>query len=618
MSPPPGADIPSPQQTPGLDAIRRWFAQRGWTPFAFQEEAWAAYRLGKSGLIHAPTGTGKSYAAWLGPLSRWIDDHPEPAQRAITPPSLLVLWLTPLRALAGDTTATLQDAVVGLGLPWSVELRTGDTTDTVKQRQRHQLPTALVTTPESLSLLLSYQESRLLFADLTTVVVDEWHELLGTKRGVQTELALAHLRAWRPALQVWGLSATLGNLSEAMAALVNPATVERGEARLISADLDKPIVIDTLIPDNIERFPWAGHLGIKLLPEVVQAVLRARSTLIFTNTRAQTEIWFQALIDAYPDFAGEIALHHGSLEPALRQEIETRLRDGRLRCVVCTSSLDLGVDFAPVDQVIQIGSPKGVARLLQRAGRSGHQPGATSRILCVPTHAFELIEFAAVRHAVNARALEGRIPLAAPFDVLIQHLVTVALGGGFSAEELRHEVQQSHAYRDLTPEQWQWALDFVTRGGSALRAYDQYRKVAERNGIHRVTTPEIARFHRMSIGTITSDAMVIVKLVSGGTLGTVEEAFVAPARGRLVCFCRTCTGTRSRQRPDGLCARGQTQPRRGAALAWRTHAAVHTISPSSARATGCGARRRIPLRRNPRRCPFVGGTTAMVAYPRAR
>jgi ATP-dependent Lhr-like helicase len=446
------------------------------------------------------------------------------------PPPLHVLWITPLRALAGDTTATLLDAVVGLGLPWSVELRTGDTSAGVKQRQRHRLPTALVTTPESLSLLLSYPEARRSFAHLQTVVVDEWHELLGTKRGVQTELGLARLRAWQPTLQVWGLSATLGNLPQALTALVNPTTVAANHARLISADLHKAIDIDTLIPENIERFPWAGHLGIKLLPEVVAAILQARSTLVFTNTRAQTEIWFQALLDAHPDFAGEIALHHSSLEPALRQEIEARLRDGRLRCVVCTSSLDLGVDFAPVDQVIQIGSPKGVARLLQRAGRSGHQPGATSRVLCVPTHAFELIEFAAAREAATARDLEPRPPLQAPLDVLIQHMVTVALGGGFVADELFDEVRQSYAYRDLTREQWHWALDFVTHGGSALFAYDQYRKVTERGGIYRVTTPEIARFHRMSIGTITADAMIAVKFLSGGTLGRVEETFIARLR----------------------------------------------------------------------------------------
>lgn len=541
---------PTSSQSPGLDAIHAWYAEKGWQPFPFQQEAWATYHAGSNGLIHAPTGTGKTYAAWLGPLSQWINNHPNTWQDQNQPaPPIQVIWLTPLRALAGDTTENLINAVTGLGLPWTVEMRTGDTSTSVKQRQRRDLPTTLVTTPESLTLMLSYPESQKLFSTLTTVIVDEWHELLGSKRGVQTELALARLRRWHPNLRTWGLSATLGNLNTALEVLAPTqpeATAQTRPAQLISADTSKPIIIDTLIPPDIEHFPWAGHLGIKFLPEVVQAINQARSTLVFTNTRAQTEIWFQELLNAHPEFAGEIALHHGSLQSELRQEIESRLRDGRLRCVVCTSSLDLGVDFAPVDQVIQIGSPKGVARILQRAGRSGHQPGATSRILCVPTHAFELIEFAAVREAIAHRNLESRHPLIAPLDVLIQHLVTMALCGGFVAQELLAEVRTTYAYRTLTNEQWQWALDFVTHGGTALRAYNHYHKVAARDGIHSVSTPEIARFHRMSIGTITTDVMLTVKFQTGSSLGTVEEAFIARLRpgdrftfaGRLLEFVR--------------------------------------------------------------------------------
>lgn len=535
MNAPKPDTIATQELSPGLAAVRQWFARKGWQPFAFQEEAWAAYAAGAHALIHAPTGTGKTYAAWLGPLIQWIDEHPDRDAWPLHVPPLQALWITPLRALAGDTAENLLNAVVELGLPWSVELRTGDTSSTVKQRQRQLLPTALVTTPESLTVMLSYPESRSLFAHLKTVVVDEWHELLGSKRGVQTELALARLRRWHPKLRIWGLSATLGNLETALEVLVPPPIQDAEsshahDARLISADIQKPIHIETLIPDNIENFPWAGHLGIKLLPEIVRAIAQARTTLVFTNTRAQTEIWFQELLESYPDLAGQIALHHGSLEAELRREIENRLRDGRLRCVVCTSSLDLGVDFAPVDQVIQIGSPKGVARILQRAGRSGHQPGASSRILCVPTHAFELVEFAAVRDAILRRDLESRAPLITPLDVLVQHIVTMALSGGFVAEDLLAEVRSSYAYRNLTDSQWQWALDFVTRGGTALRAYEQYRKVRERDGIYRVTTPEIARFHRMSIGTITADVMLTVKYQGGATLGTVEEAFIARLR----------------------------------------------------------------------------------------
>ncbi len=509
--------------------IDAFYASCSWTPFDFQREAWRAYLAGESGLIHAPTGMGKSYAAWLGPVMEWIAEYPEPAEWARLPaPPLLVLWITPLRALATDTTAALQSVVNSLGLPWTVEKRTGDTSATLKARQRTRPPTALVTTPESLSLLLSYAESAALFRHLRCVVVDEWHELLGSKRGVQTELALARLRRWRPDLRVWGLSATLGNLEEALAVLMGAAPSTR--ARLIAGDAQKEIRIETLIPDDIERFPWAGHLGVKLLPRVVEAVQEARSTLIFTNTRAQTELWFQALIEAHPAFAGEIALHHGSLDPSLRAEIEDRLRDGRLRCVVCTSSLDLGVDFSPVDQVIQIGSPKGVARLMQRAGRSGHQPGAVSRILCVPTHAFELIEFAAARQAIEERMIEARTPLRKPLDVLAQHLVTVALGEGFVPEELLDEVRTTYAYADLSDEEWRWALGFVSDGGRALHAYPQYNKLKLENGRYRPANRQIAQFHRMSIGTITSDGMLKVSYLKGGSLGSIEESFIARLR----------------------------------------------------------------------------------------
>lgn len=514
-----------------IELVDAFYAARGWTPFPFQHAAWDAYQAGASGLIHAPTGMGKSYAAWLGPLMAWIDAHPEPATWAKLPaPPLTVLWITPLRALATDTTATLQAAVAELGLPWTVEKRTGDTASSAKTRQRQKPPTALVTTPESLSLLLSYPESEAFFRHLQCVVVDEWHELLGSKRGVQTELGLARLRQWRPALRVWGLSATLGNLDEALAVLVGVPRAEAPPPRLIAGEAPKELRIDTLIPATMERFPWAGHLGTRLLAPVVEAVQRARTTLIFTNTRAQTELWFQALIHAYPEFAGEIALHHGSIDPTLRADIEDRLRDGRLRCVVCTSSLDLGVDFSPVDQVIQIGSPKGVARLMQRAGRSGHQPGAVSRILCVPTHAFELVEFAAVRQAIAAGQIEARPPLHKPLDVLAQHLVTVALGSGFVAGDLLAEVRTTHAYADLSDQEWAWALGFVTNGGGALRAYEQYNKLAAPDGVYRPTSRQIAQYHRMSIGTITSDGMLKVSYLKGGALGTIEESFIARLR----------------------------------------------------------------------------------------
>jgi ATP-dependent Lhr-like helicase len=512
-----------------LSRFEAWFASRGWSPFAFQREVWAAYRAGESGLVHAPTGTGKTYAVWLAPLLEWLEGHPEPERRPrrrTAAPPLRVLWLTPLRALAADTEASLRAPLTALGLPWTLERRTGDTSASLRERQRGKLPTALVTTPESLTLLLSRPDAGELFSDLRLVVMDEWHELLGSKRGTQAELALARLRRFCPELRTWGLSATLGNLEGALAALVGAGR----EGRLVRGESPKEVVVDSLIPESIERFPWAGHLGLRLLPRVVAAVEEGRTALVFTNTRSQTEIWYQALLEARPDWAGEIALHHGSLDRKVRDFVEDGLRAGRLRCVVCTSSLDLGVDFAPVDRVLQVGSPKGVGRLLQRAGRSGHQPGVPSRVTCVPTNAFELLEFAAARRSLEAGRMEARPVLEKPLDVLAQHLVTVAVGGGFHAEELFAEVRTAWAYRDLTPAEWEWTLDFVTRGGPALAAYPEYRRVVERDGRYAVPDRTVARRHRMSIGTITSDAAMTVQYLSGGRLGTVEESFLARLR----------------------------------------------------------------------------------------
>ncbi|MBA4030838.1 MAG: DNA ligase-associated DEXH box helicase, partial [Planctomyces sp.] len=354
-----------------LAPLRAWFASKGWQPFAFQEEVWRVYLAGESGLVHATTGTGKTYAAWGGPLLRALAEQQQLlAQGKTVPqksPGLKVLWLTPLRALAADTEKALQEALVDLKIPWLLERRTGDTSATTRRHQRERLPTALITTPESLSLLLARADSRQQLAGLESVVIDEWHELLGGKRGTQTELCLARLREWQPAVQVWGLSATLGNLEHALDVLTGHST----PARIVHGATSKSYEIESMIPPVIERFPWAGHLGIRLLPQVVERIAAARSTLVFTNTRAQTELWYQALLKARPDWAGELALHHGSLDQDVRRWVEQGLRDGKLKAVVCTSSLDLGVDFSPVDQVLQIGSPKGVARLLQRAGRAG-------------------------------------------------------------------------------------------------------------------------------------------------------------------------------------------------------------------------------------------------------
>jgi ATP-dependent Lhr-like helicase len=511
-----------------------WFRSRGWSPFEFQRDVWAAYRAGESGLIHAATGTGKTLAAWGGPVGEWLDEQTligAPRQgkrlRRSTAPPLRVLWITPLRALAADTEEALRQPLVDLGIPWTLESRTGDTSAAMRARQSRRLPTALVTTPESLSIMLSREHAREMFADLRAVIVDEWHELMGTKRGVLVELNLARLRYYQPSVRIWGLSATIGNLQDALDALLGVAQVGRPEARIIRGVEPKEVVIDALIPPVVERFPWAGHLGTQMLPQVIEAIDEGESAIVFTNTRSQTEIWYQAILAARPDWAGVIALHHGSLDRARREWVEDGLREGRLRCVVATSSLDLGVDFSPVDRVLQIGSPKGVARLLQRAGRSGHRPGAVSRVTCAPTNALELIEVAAARDGAEQGAIESRLPVDRPLDLLAQHVVTVALGGGFEQEQLLAEVRTTRAYAGLRDDEWQWVIAFLTSGGDALRAYPEYSKIIEVDGRFIVESAEIARRHRMSIGTIVGDAQIGVVYMRGSPLGSVEESFIA-------------------------------------------------------------------------------------------
>ncbi|TBU74418.1 ligase-associated DNA damage response DEXH box helicase [Phytopseudomonas daroniae] len=511
-----------------------WLRRNGWKAFEFQKEVWQAVAEGRSGLLHASTGAGKTYAVWLAALNRFAGKGaPKKAvsgKRAPPVVPLTVLWITPMRALAADTQRALQTPLDGLEIPWSLGMRTGDTGSAERQRQARRLPSALVTTPESLTLLLTGSDAKAQFAHVGMLVVDEWHELLGNKRGVQLQLALARLRQWNPQLIVWGLSATLGNQPHAMEVLLPD-----GGGCLVRGELGAAPQIDTLLPAAMERFPWAGHLGLRLLPQVVEELESSSVTLVFTNTRSQSELWYQALLEARPDWAGLIALHHGSLAREVRDWVETGLKQGMLKAVVCTSSLDLGVDFLPVERVLQIGSAKGVARLLQRAGRSGHAPGRTSRITLVPTHALELIEAIAVQDAVAAGRIEARESPYQPLDVLVQHLVSVALGGGFRPDELLREVRSTWAYRDLDDAQWRWALAFVRQGGESLSAYPDYQRVEpDEEGVWRVPSPRLARRHRMSVGTIVSDASLAVKWWSkggsGGSLGSIEEGFIARLR----------------------------------------------------------------------------------------
>ena len=561
-----------------------WFAARGWQPFAFQRDVWAAMARGDSGLLHATTGAGKTYAVWFGALLRAqaLGVSLGPGRHA---PPLTVLWLTPMRALAADTTRALAQPLADMGSAWRVSLRTGDTSSAERARQDRRLPTALVTTPESLTLMLTREKAHDELAGVQSVIVDEWHELIGNKRGVQVQLALARLRRWNAGLQVWGLSATLGNLDDAMHTLVGQAPV----ARLVQGRIDKSLTIDTLLPHEPGRFSWGGHLGAQMQQPVIDEIDRSSTTLVFTNVRSQAEIWYQLLLEARPDWAGVVALHHGSLDKEVRHWVELGLKEGRLKAVVATSSLDLGVDFLPVERVLQIGSAKGVARLLQRAGRSGHAPGRSSRVTLVPTNTLELVEAAAARRAALAGRVEKRESPRKPLDVLVQHLVTIALGGGFPADPrpggggcgytsdaLFDEVKTAPSYADLTREEFDWAIDFVVQGGASLQAYPEYHRVvllASESGVppppegsaradgqlvFRVTDRGIAQRHRLGVGTIVSDAAMQVKWVSGGMIGTIEEGFIARLNpgdcfvfaGRLLEYVRTRELTAYVKKPE--------------------------------------------------------------------
>ncbi|QHE86753.1 ligase-associated DNA damage response DEXH box helicase [Hydrogenophaga sp. BPS33] len=512
-------------------ALVAWFAAQGWKPAPFQQEVWRHWQRGTSGLLVTPTGSGKTLAVLGGALLDGLGEAaaPAPVRGRDTPPRLRLLWVTPLRALATDTAQALQAAITGVGLTWTVAKRTGDASSRDRRLARRGQAEVLVITPESLALLLSYPDSAAPFAGLRGMVVDEWHELLGNKRGVLLQLGLARLRALAPSAPVWGLSATLGNLEEARDVLLP----HQPDAPIVRNAPRRTVTLRTLLPEAGERFPWSGHLGLSQLERVLQLIAGARSAILFTNTRAQAELWHRALSSVWLEDPGTLALHHGSLDVGLRQAAEQGLRDGSVRCVVATSSLDLGVDFPAVDLVLQVGSPKGIARLLQRAGRAHHRPGAPGLIHCVPTHALELAEIAAARRAIAAGQIETRPPPRLSLDVLAQHCVTLALGAGFEAGPLLAEVRGTHAFAALSDAQWQAVLQYIERGGQALENYpDFHRVVRDADGIYRVTARRIALHHRLSIGTITADGSVQVRFLRGASLGSVEESFISRLRPR--------------------------------------------------------------------------------------
>lgn len=513
------------QNTIGYRIIREWLTEKGFQPFAFQEAAWAAIANGESGLVNAPTGYGKTYSVFLGSLIRFINAHPKDYRKR-SKNGLQLLWITPLRALAKDIGRAMEEVIQALELPWQVGIRNGDTPMSERQRQKRQMPEILIITPESLHLLLAQKGYAIALQTLEVIAVDEWHELIGSKRGVQVELALSHIlpiiRANEPS--VFAISATIGNLEQARDVLLAPIGKS---GTIIRTDLRKKVQIQSIYPDEIEKYPWSGHLGLKLVNKIIPIIKESTTTLVFINTRGMTERWYQAILEAAPDLAGAIALHHGSIEQELRIWVEEALHKATLKVVVCTASLDLGVDFRPVETVIQVGSPKGVARFLQRAGRSGHQPGATSKIYFLPTHSLELVEAAALQTAIDQELIESREPMLLCYDVLVQWLSTLAISDGFAADDILREIRSTYCYASITDEEWQQILQFVSSGGKALQHYDDYHKLVLDNGRYRITSRRMAMRHRMHIGTIVSDAMLKVKFITGGYIGVIEEWFIS-------------------------------------------------------------------------------------------
>ena len=505
---------------------QNWFLEQDWKPFKFQKDTWTAFLQGKHGLLNAPTGSGKTYALWFPVVLNYIKHNPD--YKTKHKKGLKAIWITPLRALSNEIKQSAERITQDLGTQMTVGVRTGDTTAKERSQQKRTMPDLLITTPESLQLLLSSKGYEKVFKDCTAIVVDEWHELLGTKRGVQMELGLSRIKTISKDLRIWGISATIGNLEQGREVLLGPDAKALQNSVLIKAKLNKKITVKSIIPKEMETFPWRGHLGLKLLEDIVPIINKSKTTLLFTNTRSQCEIWFQKILEKHPEYAGEFAMHHGSVNKETRLWVEQAIRNESLKAVVCTSSLDLGVDFAPVETVIQIGGPKGVARFLQRAGRSGHSPGKESVIYFLPTHAMELIEASAMQQAVKHEAVEDRIPYLNSFDVLLQYLTTLAVSDGFYPDQIYQEIKQTFCYQGISEAQWQWLLNFLVMGSQSLQSYDEYKKVdVEDDGRFKVNNRGIAMRHRFQIGTIVGDANIVVKYQKGGYIGSIEEFFIS-------------------------------------------------------------------------------------------
>lgn len=504
--------MPPPALPP---AFADWFARRGWAPHRHQIERIAAARAGVSALLIAPTGGGKTLAGFLPSL---IDLAERPTA------GLHTLYISPLKALAVDIHRNLETPIAEMGLAVRAETRTGDTPQTKRQRQRARPPHILMTTPESLALLLSYDDAPELFAGLGCVIVDELHALTGTKRGELLSLGLARLGGLAPQCRRVGLSATVARPETLRAWLSPTGRDDLDRVRQIMGRSGAPARVDIL--ETRERTPWSGHMAVHAMAEVYEAIGRHGTTLVFVNTRAQAELVFQALWRMNHDNL-PIALHHGSLAVEQRRKVEAAMASGRLRAVVATSSLDLGVDWAAIDLVIQVGAPKGASRLIQRIGRANHRPDEPSHAILVPANRFEVLECRAALDAVRAGTLDGDPPRAGGLDVLAQHVMGTACAGSFDADALYDEVTRAAPYADLSRRDFNDVVAFVATGGYALGAYERWKRLArDEAGRYRVAASHFLRSYRMNIGTIVEAVTLKVRLGRGRILGEIEEYFV--------------------------------------------------------------------------------------------
>lgn len=490
-----------------------WFKSRGWSPHPHQLKMVEAARRGEHSLLIAPTGGGKTLSGFLASLVELSQDNA---------PGLHTLYISPLKALAVDIHRNLEMPVQEMGLDLRLETRTGDTPANRRQRQRENPPHILLTTPESLALLISYDDADAIFASLKCIVVDEAHALIGTKRGDQLALCMARLQKLAPQCRRVGLSATVA-WPEELRAWLSP-TARTDDVHLIKGGGGAKAKVSLLTTK--EELPWSGHYGLHALPEVYEELRHVRTAILFVNTRAQAELVFQELWHLNED-ALPIALHHGSLAREQRRKVEAAMARGDLRAVVATSSLDLGIDWAAVDLVIQIGPPKGVSRLIQRIGRAGHQLNTPSRALLVPANRFEVLECRAAIDGVEEGTLDGDPPRPGGLDVLAQHILGLACSKPFTADEIYGEVTKAAPYAALDRQTFDDVLRFVMDGGYALKAYDRYKRLfLTSSGRYEVTSPKVAQRHRMNIGTIVEETTLKVRLRGGPVLGEIEEYFV--------------------------------------------------------------------------------------------